>query len=629
LLLGLEGIRSLAPSFHGRTRKGKEQPLPKSRLALLAALAAIAPAARAAEVWTASATEKIRPAATARAAADARLSAARNEFEAFQVVVTGAAANVRAVASDLVGPGKLPPVRLFRAALIGCAQASALDTSAGQWPDALVPDVDEVYGERRNAFPFGVPAGESRAIWAEVFVPANATPGDYSGTVTVSWDGGSRQVPVTVTVWPFTLPATASLKSAFGFSWGALPQEHAVSGDAFSALRAAYGRVALDHRITLSHIDDGFGSLDHYATFYGAQIDGTAATTLQGARLTAVELMGSASSWSPFFEGKGWSDRLFQYTCDEPPITCQWSDIPARASAARAASPAIRTLVTTTLQEAQQHGVLGSIDILVPVINYLDDKEGSFAGEQRRKYDAWLAADAKRELWTYQSCMSHGCGGTVAFGDPTAADVYFTGWPSYTIDTSAVRNRAMEWLSYRYGLTGELYYESVQGYGQNPWAQQAGFGGNGDGTFFYPGQTSRIGGTKDIPVTSIRLKMIREGMEDYEYLKLLSDLGGEVEAQAIAKALFPRAFQTEVAPADLMAARARLASAIVARAGGATLPAPDAPGAGEAGPAAAEDAIAAIGAGAGGGCGSTGGFGVSALIGAAVTLGLRVRRRAP
>ncbi len=46
-------------------------------------------------------------------------------------------------------------------------------------------------------------------------------------------------------------------------------------------------------------------------------------------------------------------------------------------------------------------------------------------------------------------------------------------------------------------------------------------GGNGDGTLFYPGMPARIGGKSDIPVESIRLKLIREGLEDYEYFLLL------------------------------------------------------------------------------------------------------------
>jgi MYXO-CTERM domain-containing protein len=487
-----------------------------------------------------------------------------------------------------------------------------------------VPDVDETAGERRNAFPFTIPAGETRAIWAEVHVPADAAPGEYAGTVKVTWDGGEATVPVALTVWPFAIPSTSSLKSAFGMSWGTLVTAHGVQGDALSALRARYGALALEHRVTVSKIDDGNTNLDHLASYFGSELDGSAPVALPGAEMTALEYMGGGSgygSWSSYFAKRGWTDRLFQYTCDEPPLTCAWSDIPARASAARAASPALRTLVTTTIDEANAQGVTSSIDIMVPVVNYLDDRSGSSrAGPQRAKYDAFLAGSPRRELWAYQSCMSHGCGGTVNMGSPTASDRYYTGWPSYVIDSSAVRNRAMEWLSFRYDVSGELYYETTMAYTHDAWSNQWDFSGNGDGTLFYPGTPAKIGGATDVPVASIRLKMIREGMEDYEYLKLLSDLGDPTLAHQIADGLFPNAYSTEQSPQDLMSARERIASRIVelGRAKG-VIPATPASGATPVADPATTPGSAA------GGCSAGGAGGLLALAGLAGAL--RRRRR--
>jgi hypothetical protein len=588
------------------------------RAVALAALLTLPGATRAASVWTALATEKVRPSAQPRTSRSARLTAARNEFEAVQVVVTGPATNVRATAGTLDGPGRLEDVRLYRAALIQVRTPSALDGATGAWPDALVPDVDETEGERRNAFPFDVPAGESRAIWVEVFVPPDAPPGDYAGEVRVTWDGGEAAVPLSLGVWPFTLPSTASLKTAFGLTWSALRVAHGVDGDAFSALRARYGELALDHRLTLSKIDDGSRDLDHFAAFFGPQLDGGAHTRLAGAEATSIEFLGQSgevASWASFFEERGWRERLYQYTCDEPPLTCAWADIPARARAARDASPPFRTLVTTSVQDADAHGVTDAIDILVPVVNYLDDRPGSpYAGEQRAKYDGFLAAREGREVWTYQSCMSHGCGGTVNMGSPSDQDRYFTGWPSYMIDASAVRNRAMEWLSFRYRVTGELYYETAIAFGHDPWNDQWDFSGNGDGTLFYPGTPAKIGGTTDIPVASIRLKMLREGMEDYEYLKRLSDAGDPALARAVAEALFPHPYATEVAPERLMEARERIARRIVELEGGILDPQTQDPAAGP----------ARVMASAAGGCAAgRGGTSLLALLG----LGLWAARR--
>ena len=92
------------------------------------------------------------------------------------------------------------------------------------------------------------------------------------------------------------------------------------------------------------------------------------------------------------------------------------------------------------------------------------------------------------------------------------------------IDHTAVRNRMMQWATFRYDMHGELLWESAAGFsncnasgptcrgnGTDGWDQQLLAGGNGEGTLFYPGRPDVIGGEGHIPVSSLRLVMIREG----------------------------------------------------------------------------------------------------------------------
>jgi MYXO-CTERM domain-containing protein len=210
------------------------------------------------------------------------------------------------------------------------------------------------------------------------------------------------------------------------------------------------------------------------------------------------------------------------------------------------------TLVTTTTWEAQQNGVSG-IDLFVPVINYVEGKPGSKeAGNQRAKFGA--------DTWWYQSCMSFGCSSVGGGRDGTGE----SGWPTYAVDSDGTRNRAMEWLSFSYDMSGELYYEMTMSYfNGDPWTNQTGFGGTGDGTLFYPGTTARIGGKTEIPVESLRLKEIRDGMEDYELLALAKKLGAGDQAKAIAAGVFPKTYQATATPAALDSARAELAALIL------------------------------------------------------------------
>src|SRR3989440_10692352 len=176
------------------------------------------------QVWPAPAAVTVRPQAQPPqgSSAAAVIAAAKNEFESFQVVVTGPATGV-SMSLEGLGDDKGHSisgrdVMLYREALISVPQQTGGDGAAGIWPDALVPDVDPIVGEKRNAFPFDVPAGESRAVLVDIHVPANAAAGVYKGTLNVT-GGAAAQVPVTLTVWDFAVPSTSSLRSAFGMTW--------------------------------------------------------------------------------------------------------------------------------------------------------------------------------------------------------------------------------------------------------------------------------------------------------------------------------------------------------------------------------------------------------------------------
>jgi hypothetical protein len=600
-------------------------------------------------VWTASSIEKIRADAPARNAAPVALSAARSQFVAFQIAVSGAVSGVSASASTLTGPAGavLPVPRLFREDLYTVSNVSSPDSPGpGAYPDAMVPDVDDVVGERRNAFPFDVLAGQTRVIWVELLVPRDAPAGDYRGAVTVDGAGLHQVVDVALHVWSFALPATASLRSFYGLSWPELPSGHGwnVAGSpyaawtspgstadlAFTDLRARYAQLGLDHRISISKFNDNhFADTAWFEAHYGRFLDGTGPTQLAGARLTTAQWIpgwqdslatqqASAAAWSTRFkthalaDGTTWFDLLFDYTCDEPPNLCSWSTVPTRNAMLKAADPRFPTLVTTTIDAATGQGMASEVDLMVAVVNWLEGKPGAiYAGPQRSRYDAWLAGSpasgARRELWTYQGCSSHGTCDNSGWFDPTA-----TGWPSLVIDAESIRALALEWFEFLNGVSGELYYATTLAYASgDAWTDQYLYGGHGDGTLLYPGTPARIGGTTHIPVASLRLKMIREGHQDYEALKLLSDAGDPLLARSIATSLFPTAWSFP-SPAALLAARQQIASRIEQLLGPPT-PADPPPAAGGAAGGGAPDAGAGSGGTVGAAPGGVSGSGCSSV----------------
>jgi hypothetical protein len=330
-------------------------------------------------------------------------------------------------------------------------------------------------------------------------------------------------------------------------------------------LWARYLRAGLDHRLTLSSVGAyppvGTDVAPFEATLLPL-LQGTGPTRLSGARLTSIELNnhGTASTfaqWIAYSKAHGFFDRLFYYPDDEPGgDPAAWMKFRSDAQALHAADPAARIIITSSIQDDQNGGALADTDILVPIIQDLDNRPGSgtYAGDQRPAYTDWLAGKSNRRLWSYQSCESDGCG---ACGDPSPGTDY-TGWPARVIDSSAVQDRCFPWLGFRYSLSAELYwntsYQLATAWDDNG---QCAFSGSGDGTLFYPGKPSVIGGTTDIPVESIRLKLIREGMEDYEYLVQAAAINPQ-QAHAIADALFPQAYACAQSAADLETARNEL-----------------------------------------------------------------------
>jgi Domain of unknown function (DUF4091) len=531
--------------------------------------------------WATDGMEKVLPDAPPRRAGAVELFAARNEFEPFQVVLRAGDHDLGAAdaeATDLLSAGgaRIPRrcLTLYRERYLRLTRPSSVDGGTGEWPDPLLPRLDPGTGAHLGSFPFDLPAGRNRVLWVDVYVPMRTPPGDYRGAMRLTAGGSPlASVPVILHVWPFTLPSTASLRTSFGFSGISALRGHYgryTDDEDLRALTRRYTEAALRHRISLH----GGTMVPPPATFTaaGAQVDWTAydreegplldgtvfgpAAPLPGARLTSVDVRTPPGyddrqrvlywrAWARHFRHRGWLDRLFLYLWDEPPNR----DLPAvihQGELARRADPALHTLLT----KQRLPGLDGVVDIWVPLVNFFEAKPG-FQEDGGPVPRAAYAADERRgaSVWWYQSCSSHGC--------DTTGGHEFRGWPSYMIDAPPMANRIMPWLAFVYGIRGELYYNTVEAYVTNadPWDDVYAHGGNGDGTLFYPGTPRRLGGATQLPIESIRLELVREGLEDYEYLTLLAQSGRGTLARRWAASLVQHTYEWQQSPSALAAAR--------------------------------------------------------------------------
>ncbi len=200
---------------------------------------------------------------------------------------------------------------------------------------------------------------------------------------------------------------------------------------------------------------------------------------------------------------KEWIDLAYVYVFDEPGPDARNKIVDAFRFVHQHA-PRLRTLLTYGYgatkpwthtkpdgPEAGYAAYADAVDIHVPHIDCCD----------------WRVLDrlrdrAQKELWHYV-CIS-------------AKRPYPNLW---AIDYTGVDNRVVYWQLWKYGLTGTLYW-CVNYWKQDVWKDPMSYpGGNGDGSLYYPGKTG--------PIESIRLELTRDGIDDYDYLKLLAGLVAE------------------------------------------------------------------------------------------------------
>jgi glycosyl hydrolase family 123 len=530
------------------------------------------------EWWTTNALEKIRPYDTVpdKLPNSVHISAARNEFESFQIVFRADLDDLEGLdlqTTDLKGPEgavlSANNVAIYFVRYLDLPKPSSIEGGSGEWPDALIPRVDRYSGEKRNAFPFKLLRRYAQPIWVEVYVPPSTAAGTYRGDLIITLDGKREAaVPITLDVWSFALPSTSSLPNTFGLNGLTAVRQHLgkyTNDDDVIRFTSLYRKAALWHRLSthtgsmLPPRVSYFGnkvSVDwtRYDKEVSPFLDGTAirrGEPLYGAKATSIDVPGLRAirddeqkvlylrAFADHFREKGWFDRLFNYLWDEPKPD-DYAEVIRQGKLAHSAVPDLKNLVTASFHSDWT----GSVDIFVPLINCFAFKPGNLSN-----CDQQVEQRKMPNLWGYQSCASHGC--NIVGGE------YFRGWPSYMIDVDAVANRIMPWIVWKYNIRGELYYAMNEAYShkEDAWDHVFLFGGNGDGTLFYPGRPRTIGGTTDIPVESIRLKLIRDGLEDYEYLVLLANEQGHDAAEPYVDRLVTNVYTYDRHPEKLYEVR--------------------------------------------------------------------------
>ena len=453
---------------------------------------------------------------------DVKLEAAGDETEAFQLVVIP---NGRALEGVTVEPGSLdgPGGRLQmswnRVGYVKTAPPSYPVPYVGWWPDPLLPPK-----------PFDVAADHRQPVWISVDVPADAPPGVYTGKVTVRHADVVKSVPVELRVHNFRLPRPGTLATAFGLYAQVLADGYAAKGSYRDTMPvetyARWCRFLAERRLTPKNVareyvnitkgDDGWevdlsqlertvGNLasDYYAPYsFCLERLPVAANLWKGdpepdTSKWAEKTAAIAAEW----KRAGLPPQVYIYGPDEPRTT----DYPFLQTAYRQLRQAVPGFpIMQTIGDPNPADLVGLVDIWCPLISRVDTE--FYAGR----------LGAGDTLWTYVCCSPK----------PPYANFF--------IDQPATDHRVLFWQARKVGATGVLYWcvcwwpglptpaAGGPSFPEEPvdMAQSGSyksFKANGDGLLVYPGPDWT-------PYSSIRLETVRDGIEDYEYLALLSNM---------------------------------------------------------------------------------------------------------
>ena len=554
------------------------------------------------------------------------LRLAGNESEAVQLVVkpSEVLSNVMVKAGSLVcGKHGIPAgnVSVLRVGYVPVAQKTDSTGVVADWPDPLLP----------QDAPVTLEAGVNQPYWIRVEAPADLPAGIYRGEVTVEAEGVKSAVPLSVEVFGFSLPDSMTCETAFGFNPWTVWSYHSVKDPKQKRdVLDKYLRALADNHISPYNP----APMDGWSVKWkglpqdgGEKASGKAGTKPQAFDVNAVEPVFDWSAWDaamerafaeyhfnsfqmrieglgggtfhgrhePKFLGydggtpeyeilmgkylggieshlreKGWLDKAYVYWFDEPDPK-DYEFVMRGFETLKRHAPGLRRMLTEQVEE----GLAGGPNLwcpLTPSLHVDGLEERRAAGDQFWWYVccgpkapyATLFIDhpgTEMRVWLWQTWAERVTGILVW------ETVYWTSDAAYP-DRSAPQNPYLDPMSWVSGYSAPTGMKSA-------W-------GNGDGRFLYPPLAAADGRRSQTPVlagpvSSFRIEMLRDGLEDYEYFVILKRLleqkggkmGGRDRSRMEALLKVPAEVSTSLTsftrdPAPIEEHRERLARAIAA-----------------------------------------------------------------
>lgn len=492
------------------------------------------------EIWSTYSTEKILKNVTSdyenvKFAPEINVTAAKGEYEGSQLIIS-AGKNIKSVTFSVnsLTSGEntfnKTGIEVFYEKYVNVTKIYDIATNAatGWYPDALIP-MDAIVKAGENT----VKAGENQGIYVRFNVPETQPSGIYRGNFTLTYDGVSKQIPVTLEIKDFVIPAETHSRSLFMSEW----QYRLGELDSTQEMLEKYVAAGLEYRISPATVvmersfdDEGIKyyveksvkfmknpKCTHVSIpFERKTVDGQAAINTDTFRRVLLEYVKASVR-----DNTDYVKKLGCHLVDEPQqnnwfertkvMTRLFKETKEKVAKEIAADLTIDEPLRKSLENSIKH-LVGSVtgkweekyaphvEVWCPQVDYCDSEE------DRALYSSNF------ERWWY-TCIS-----------PRAP------YPTYHTEDTLLSARAMGWMQAEYDVKGVLFwatnvyaeydgskYNNIEDFYEGNASRFSQV--NGDGYLFYPGKKYGIDG----PIGSLRLEAIRDGLEEYEILYALKE----------------------------------------------------------------------------------------------------------
>jgi len=520
-----------------------------------------------------------------------RLDSARNEAVAFQVVIEGQQLkNVRVELQDLAGAdgatiGKRN-IKLFRQWYVWQKKAGVtqptirtnmsvtlqrISTRDGWYPDALIPMGGKLgAGFSIPSADFSHPAGHAfkqtnQAVWVDVFTPPATAPGKYAGklqvTATRNGKAVTAAIPVELAVWGVTLPNEdhmtwelmdygGLLRLPRAMDYYRMAHRHRLTIGEKGLIPGVIGKGSRDAKFDWTAFDKKWAGLFDGSAFVEGPGKGKPVNHIilrfdhhwpggygkEGFDETYGRLM---KDWADHFRQKGWTKTdlvVWSDTLDEP--------LGYRVNKQKAMQQ-VKDLkhFAKLVHSAGYERLYYRLDIGTGFryCRYDIDGDGKVGKtDPQRSAEVVRALATSTDYWNIHGyCInSDPLQGELASSRARAAWFYNGYDPRVghsAINGEGVGLRTWPWVVKVAGLTGccdwHFLYNKQK---RNLFRQASQDDFPGRASMIYQGEQVGLAG----PVASMRLKAMRRGKQDYEYLWMLSQTkAGRAQANRVALAI--------------------------------------------------------------------------------------------